>query len=543
LEELPDPEEFDPENPPESLVVMSMGTDTTDLIVTNGIKLWLRNIPIGGNHFTKQLSRELKLTQAKAEHLKRNARQAENPKAVFKAMRPVFNDLVNEVQRSLTFFQSMDKTAGISKLVLLGNAAKLPGLRQYLNKQLELDIAKISDFQNLTGPDVVGQKSFTDNLLSFAPCYGLCLQGLKRGQINTNLLPQEIVVERIVRAKKPWALASVGALMLGCLLGYFFQENAWWQVNDNFKLNGVSWSEAKTKVSNESSTSSRFVEEDKKQKDKLDKLDRLAKELTSASEGKSAWIEILSAIYQALPNDDYISQLPANERKVDPQKYGFKDRQEIYIDYIDTKYYPDLGVWHAATKPIHDTMLIDFVKQLKQDELAENATAKGAAEKSVLESKPGWVIEIRGHHFHNSEQQVMELNSDFAYLTKSFLGNLLEGEVEMPTADGGATEKFKFTDFGLYFPTRVADSSPVPAVISYVLEQNRNSAPGASETDDQTGDGTLTFNVKRYDFTIQMAWIPRSPEERQKLKETRLAEEQAKLDAEAKAAENTTEPN
>ena len=87
-----------------------MGTDTTDLIVTNGIKLWLRNIPIGGNHFTRQLSRELKLTQAKAEHLKRNARQAEDPKTVFKAMRPVFTDLVNEVQRSLTFFQSMDKT-------------------------------------------------------------------------------------------------------------------------------------------------------------------------------------------------------------------------------------------------------------------------------------------------------------------------------------------------------------------------------------------------------------------------------------------------
>ncbi|MEE2826492.1 MAG: pilus assembly protein PilM, partial [Planctomycetota bacterium] len=57
LDELPNAEEFDPESPPESLVVMSMGTDTTDLIVTNGVKLWLRNIPIGGNHFTKQLSR------------------------------------------------------------------------------------------------------------------------------------------------------------------------------------------------------------------------------------------------------------------------------------------------------------------------------------------------------------------------------------------------------------------------------------------------------------------------------------------------------
>ncbi|MEM7785781.1 MAG: pilus assembly protein PilM, partial [Planctomycetota bacterium] len=132
FDELPDPEEFDPENPPESVVVMSMGTDTTDLIVTNGIKLWLRNIPIGGNHFTKQLAREMKLTQAKAEHLKRNARASENPKAIFKAMRPVFGDLVNEVQRSLTYFQSNEKSAELSEIVLLGNAAKLPGLRQFL---------------------------------------------------------------------------------------------------------------------------------------------------------------------------------------------------------------------------------------------------------------------------------------------------------------------------------------------------------------------------------------------------------------------------
>ena len=153
IDQLPDPEDFDPENPPESVVVMSMGTDTTDLIVTNGIKLWLRNIPIGGNHFTKQLSREMKLTQAKAEHLKRNTRVSENPKAIFKAMRPVFNDLVNEVQRSLTFFQSMEKSANLSEIVLLGNAAKLPGLRQFLSKQLEIDIAKVNEFKKLRGAD------------------------------------------------------------------------------------------------------------------------------------------------------------------------------------------------------------------------------------------------------------------------------------------------------------------------------------------------------------------------------------------------------
>ena len=217
--ELPNPENFDPENPPPSTVVMSIGTDTTDLIVTNGIRMWLRNIPIGGNHFTKQLSREMKLTQAKAEHLKRNARASENPKAIFKAMRPVFTDFVNEVQRSLNFFQSNEKSAELSKILLLGNAAKLPGLRQYLSKQLEIEIGKVTDFEKLSGSDVTTQKSFQNNLLSFAPCYGLCLQGLQKAQIKTNLLPREIEVKRIVEAKKPWVLTAVSAVMAGLALG------------------------------------------------------------------------------------------------------------------------------------------------------------------------------------------------------------------------------------------------------------------------------------------------------------------------------------
>jgi type IV pilus assembly protein PilM len=80
LREGPAAEEYDPDNPPPSLVVLSMGTDTTDLVITNGFRVWQRSVPLGGNHFTKQLTKELKLTFAKAEHLKRNARQAEDPK-------------------------------------------------------------------------------------------------------------------------------------------------------------------------------------------------------------------------------------------------------------------------------------------------------------------------------------------------------------------------------------------------------------------------------------------------------------------------------
>ena len=137
---------YDPEKPPESTVVISLGTDTTDLVVTNGFRVWQRNIPIGGNHFTRALSKEMKLTFVKAEHLKRNATQADDPKAVFQAMRPVFSDLLAEIQRSLGYFSSIDKTAKIGNVVALGNAMKLPGLQRYLSQNLEYEVTPIEEF-------------------------------------------------------------------------------------------------------------------------------------------------------------------------------------------------------------------------------------------------------------------------------------------------------------------------------------------------------------------------------------------------------------
>ena len=72
LQDLPPIENYDPKDPPPSIIVVSLGTDTTDLVITNGYRVWQRNIPLGGNHFTKALlTKELnRLTFAKVpEHL------------------------------------------------------------------------------------------------------------------------------------------------------------------------------------------------------------------------------------------------------------------------------------------------------------------------------------------------------------------------------------------------------------------------------------------------------------------------------------------
>src|SRR6476661_1678330 len=199
----------------DSVVVLDIGADNTDLIITDGTRIWQRNVPIGGNHFTRALTKELKLTFAKAEHLKRNATKAPDPRSIFTAMRGVFNDFASEVNRSIGFYSSVNRTAKISKVIGLGNGFKLPGLQKFLQQNLSQEVEKLEGFGRLVGEDVKTAPQFQENLPSFAVAYGLGLQGLGKSGLRTNLLPPEIEQVRLIRAKKPWALAASALLMLG----------------------------------------------------------------------------------------------------------------------------------------------------------------------------------------------------------------------------------------------------------------------------------------------------------------------------------------
>ena len=148
-----------------SIVLLDIGADNTDLIISDGTRIWQRNVPIGGNHFTRALTKELKLTFAKAEHLKRNATKAPDPKAVFTAMRGIFNDFASEVNRSIGFYSSVNRQAKILKVVGLGNGFKLPGLQKFLQQNLNgLEVEKLEEFTKLTGDEVKAAPQFVENL-------------------------------------------------------------------------------------------------------------------------------------------------------------------------------------------------------------------------------------------------------------------------------------------------------------------------------------------------------------------------------------------
>ncbi|WP_439626422.1 type IV pilus assembly protein PilM [Gemmata sp.] len=215
-EDAPDANDDTPKGKKRCAVVMDIGTDASNLIITDGGKIiWQRPIPLGGNNFTRALTKELKLTFAKAEHLKRNAAKSPEMANILKAIKPVLTDFVGEVQRSLGYFTNTHRDAHVAYLVGLGSAFKLPGLQKYLGDKLSLEVRKPSKFARLAGEGVLADPLFQENLLTFPIAYGLALQGLGEARLATNLLPPEIRFDRIIRGKKPYAVAAAAMLLVG----------------------------------------------------------------------------------------------------------------------------------------------------------------------------------------------------------------------------------------------------------------------------------------------------------------------------------------
>ena len=295
---MPPPDQYDPEDPPESVVIISLGTDATDLVISNGYRVWQRPIPQGGSHFTKAITKELKLTFAKAEHLKRNATAAADPKAVFQAMRPVFNDLLTELQRSFSYFSNLDRAAKIGRVIALGNAMKLPGLRRFLSQSLGFEIEKLEAFRNLTGSQVVSAPSFQENLLSFPVAYGLALQGLAKGAVHTNLLPREITYDRLVKRKKPWAVAAAAVLLLGCSISFAAYSLALGTVDVD------RWKSAEADATQLVNDATKYKTGAEQARTEFDGTRQIGQNLVGNVEGRLRWLELLTAVNACLPTGE-----------------------------------------------------------------------------------------------------------------------------------------------------------------------------------------------------------------------------------------------
>ncbi|MBI3408116.1 MAG: type IV pilus assembly protein PilM [Planctomycetes bacterium] len=494
------------------IVALDIGTDNSNLVITDGDKIiWQRPIPLGGNHFTRVLTKDLKLTFAKAEHLKRNAVKSPDLKKILSSLKPVLNDFVGEVQRSLGYFTNTHRDATIEYMIGLGNAFRLPGLQKYLQEKLQLEVRKLGQLERVKGEQVLNAPTFSENVMSFAVSYGLALQGLEKTRLQTNLLPYEIRVERIVRGKKPWAAAAAAALLLavaGLALGRSMEKAA---------VTGTEIDAAKKRVDVAMTEARKLMDEFKTEEEKIKKSQRAIRMIGANGEERFNWQHLYQFVNLALPraNGEKLTEessqhvevrkkyLTPNatkaladleikrfatsaaenpEKAAENEEFIKKHLIQVNVEGILAMYSEDLSGYFKAL--VEQSPKLVGMKNSERDTLENIATNKGAGL-----PKDGWVVEIRGYTYNKGGEE---------FVINTILENLAYPKNVNPKLPQKLEEEvLKNISFLVLFKNEVI-RNPVPGVFQYIQQSVLPNIVGATRAAGGGGDKDRAPKVGRF---------------------------------------------
>ncbi|MFM8785504.1 MAG: pilus assembly protein PilM, partial [Phycisphaerales bacterium] len=187
---------------------LDIGTRATDLIVVKDGRCWIRTFPIGGHHFTEAISAAVDgIPYGKADRLKAETATHQHAKKLMHVMRPVFDDLLREVQRSVSHYDSLNPDRPITQVFGLGNTFRIPGLRKFLSDQLNIEIRRLEEFQKVKVEGSAASE-FAANSMNLGTAIGLALQGVGLGAVNINLSPVGDLREQVWMKKAKWFIAA-----------------------------------------------------------------------------------------------------------------------------------------------------------------------------------------------------------------------------------------------------------------------------------------------------------------------------------------------
>ncbi len=364
-------------------ILIDVGAENTNLVIADGDRVWIRNVPLGGNNFTNALSKEFKLQFSKAENLKRHAAESKHARQIFQAMRPVFGDLLTEIQRSIGYYTSLHRDSRVEHVLALGNAFRLPGLAKFLAQNLGVEVKKIEGFSSLGESEVISAPLFRENLLSFAVAYGLALEGAGLAQISTSLLPPEILSHKVMKKKRPFFVAA-GVALVGAIGAFAYDQVA---THGEVAGPGNTVQRLQRTVSRIQETNNQHKARFDEQKDALQKQQRKIAQLEDLIVNNDYAYRIWKTLWKAWPHD-------ARWTEWDPVKNQPLRSSLDIIELLDVtmRYVPDVCKYSQMSES-GEIAVVGYEAPEKKDDRGSGRRRRGSSREETV---PGVLVEIVG---------------------------------------------------------------------------------------------------------------------------------------------------
>ncbi|TQL41917.1 type IV pilus assembly protein PilM [Homoserinimonas aerilata] len=143
------------ENSRGTVALIDIGAQTTNVVIaTNGVPQFVRIIPAGGDEITMALVQRLDMTRETAEQVKRalgivTAGAAPEHRPAIEVIYESTGQLLNGLRNTLNYFVNSHPNDPISRIILTGGAARLPGLSAALFELTRVTVASNESFNGL----------------------------------------------------------------------------------------------------------------------------------------------------------------------------------------------------------------------------------------------------------------------------------------------------------------------------------------------------------------------------------------------------------
>ena len=218
--------------PEESVLLLDIGSRTSSLMIADHRRVFMRNIPIGGDTVTGQIAREFSVPDAEAEDLKfrvgfvalggaYDEPESTLAATISKLARNVMTRLHGEISRSINVWRAQHGGNAPVRMLLAGGGSTMQYTTDFFQEKLKMPVEYLNSF-GLIGINPAVDLASLQNVASMSQSLiGAALRNVGTLPVDISLLPRAIRKQYELNARKPYFYAAAGVLIC-CLLIFSF---------------------------------------------------------------------------------------------------------------------------------------------------------------------------------------------------------------------------------------------------------------------------------------------------------------------------------
>lgn len=128
--------------PSETCLVVHVGSSSTNITITaEGTLRFIATIGLGGLAITRAISSDLGIATSQAEELKKTYGLTDALEGkIGTALKPVLDSIVADIKRTIVTYKEKNPNASITKIILSGGTALLPGIERFFSDSFGMPI-------------------------------------------------------------------------------------------------------------------------------------------------------------------------------------------------------------------------------------------------------------------------------------------------------------------------------------------------------------------------------------------------------------------